>query len=87
MLISPHTRRWLRSEHYFPGPVIDRANRGRWLSEGSLTLGERARREKERLVAQWQPSRLPDGVKAELTRRMTAEAGRFGMERLPELTT
>ena len=66
LLISRHSRRWLKSEQYLPGPVIDRANRGRWLQEGALTLGERARREKERLVAEWQPSRLPDGVKAEL---------------------
>lgn len=78
LLISRHTRRWLKTEHYFPGPVIDRANRGRWLAEGSLTLGERARREKERIVSRWQPTRLPEEVTGELTRLMTAEARRYG---------
>lgn len=84
LLIAKHTRRWLKAEHYFPGPVIDRANRGRWLDEGGTTLGERARREKERLVKAWQPSRLADDVKAELNRLMAAEARRYGMDRLPE---
>jgi trimethylamine--corrinoid protein Co-methyltransferase len=83
LLISRHTRRWLKTEHYLPGPVIDRANRGRWLAEGALTLAERARREKERLVSQWQPSRLPDATQLELTRLMTAEARRYGMDCLP----
>jgi trimethylamine--corrinoid protein Co-methyltransferase len=85
LLIAKHTRRWLKTEHYFPGPVIDRANRGRWLEEGGLTLMQRAKREKERLVRAWQPSRLPDSTKQELTRLMTTEARRFGMDRLPEL--
>ncbi len=83
LLISRHTRRWLKEEHFFPGPVIDRANRGRWLAEGALTLVERARREKERIVSRWQPSRLPDDVTDELARLMAAEARRYGMERLP----
>jgi trimethylamine--corrinoid protein Co-methyltransferase len=85
LLIAKHTRRWLKTEHYFPGPVIDRANRGRWLDEGSLTLMQRARRERERLVKTWQPSRLTEDAKQELTRLMTAEAGRYGMNKLPEL--
>jgi trimethylamine--corrinoid protein Co-methyltransferase len=85
LLIARHTRRWLKTEHYFPGPVIDRANRGRWLDEGNLTLMQRARRERERLVKTWQPSRLTEDAKQELTRLMTAEAGRYGMNKLPEL--
>ncbi|GAG01453.1 unnamed protein product, partial [marine sediment metagenome] len=44
LLISKHTRRYLRQEHYFPGDTIDRANRARWQEEGGLTLGERAHR-------------------------------------------
>ncbi len=85
LLISRHTRRWLKTEHFFPGPVIDRANHGRWLSEGALTLAERARQEKERIISRWQPTRLPEDVKRELTRLMSAEARRCGMERLPAL--
>jgi len=83
LLISKHTRRHLRQEHYFPGPVIDRANRSRWLEEGGLTLGERAYREVERLVGEYQPSRLPEATKRELTRLIEKEARRYGTDRLP----
>ena len=83
LLISKHTRRYLKDEHYFPGPAIDRANRSRWQEEGGLTMRERAHREVERLIADYHPSRLPDDVKRELTKLMEAEARRFGMNRLP----
>jgi trimethylamine--corrinoid protein Co-methyltransferase len=83
LLISKHTRRYLRDQHYIPGPVIDRANGPRWLEEGGLTLGERAHREVERLLAAHVPSRLNRSVKDELTRLMQAEAQRHGMETLP----
>jgi len=83
LLISGHTRRHLRSEHYFPGPVIDRAQRSRWLDEGGLTLGERAHREVERIISSWQPPRLAQESAAEMTRSMRAEARRLGMDELP----
>jgi trimethylamine--corrinoid protein Co-methyltransferase len=84
LLIARHTRRHLREEIAFPGPVIDRAGRARWLEEGGLTLGERARREVERLLAEYRPSNLDDEVKRGLVRRMEEEARRFGMNALPE---
>lgn len=84
LLIADHTLRHLRAEISFPGPVIDRANRSRWRSEGERTLGQRAAAEVERLIAAWQPPPLPDGAAAELTRLMAAEARRWGMEKLPE---
>ena len=83
VLISPHTRRHLKKEHYFPGRVIDRANLSRWREDGSLTLGERAHREVERLVGAWQPSRLAAERKKELCALMEREARRWGMEKLP----
>jgi trimethylamine--corrinoid protein Co-methyltransferase len=83
LLIAGHTRRHLRSEIAFPGPVIDRANRSRWQEEGGLTLGERARREVERLLTSYTPSRLPAETVRELVRLMEAEARRAGMEALP----
>jgi len=83
LLISAHTRRHLREEITFPGPVIDRANRERWREEGCLSLKERARREISRIVAAWKPSRLPEETKQELTRLMWREARRYGMESLP----
>jgi trimethylamine--corrinoid protein Co-methyltransferase len=83
LLISKHTRRYLREEHYFPGPVIDRANRSRWQEEGGTTLAQRAHAEAERLVTQYEAPPLSEDVRAELTRLMLAEARDFGMESLP----
>lgn len=83
LLISPHTRRHLKKEHYFPGRIIDRANLSRWREEGSLTLGQRANQEVERLVGEWIPSRLADDRKKELCSLMKKEARRWGMDTLP----
>jgi len=63
--------------------LIDRANHACWIEDGSLTLGDRARHEVARLVDAYQPSRLPDEIKRELTRLMESEARRSGMDRLP----
>jgi len=84
LLISDHSRRYLREEHYFPGAVIDRANRSRWRAEGARTLGERAHARVAELVASWEPATMPEETAAELVTLMTAEAGRHGQERLPE---
>jgi trimethylamine--corrinoid protein Co-methyltransferase len=83
LLISPHTRKYLKTEHYFPGRVIDRANLSRWREEGSLTLGQRANQEVERLIGAWKPSRLAAEKKKELCALMEKEARRWGMEKLP----
>ena len=84
LLIADHTRRHLREEITFPGAVIDRANRARWLKAGRLSLWERAAREVSRLIQGYTPSRLPRETKLELTRLMTQEAQRHGMEALPK---
>ncbi len=83
LLIADHSRKHLRSEHYFPGPVIERANLSRWRAEGSTTTWERARREVVRHLEEYEPSRVGDDVKRELTEMMTAEARRHGVDRLP----
>jgi trimethylamine--corrinoid protein Co-methyltransferase len=83
LLISDHTRRYLRQEILFPGPVIDRATRARWIKDGRVTLRERAAREVARLIGQYQPSRLADDKKSELARLMEGEARRHGMPGLP----
>ena len=85
LLISDHTRRYLKEEACFPGPVIDRANRSRWQEEGATTLRERAHREVERIVSEHQPIGLSDEVTRELTRLMAAEAKKFGMNHLPDV--
>jgi trimethylamine--corrinoid protein Co-methyltransferase len=83
LLISEHTQRYLRKEHFFPSPVIDRANRSRWQQQGALTLRQRACSEVEKLIKSYQPTRMPQGIKKELVKLMTAEAHRFGMDKLP----
>ena len=83
LIISDHTRRHLRDEIRFPGPVIDRANRARWQDEGGLELHERASSEVERLIGEAEPSRLDDSVKAQLVARMDAAARDAGMDALP----
>jgi len=83
LLISDHSRKYLREEHYFPSIAIDRANRSRWHEEGSRTLRGRAHAEVEKLLAEYEPSALPDEVKAEMTKLMEAEAKRHGMDALP----
>ncbi len=83
LLISKHTRRYLRDEHYIPGPVVDRANHSRWLEEGGRTLGERAHAEVERLLGEHEPTALPGDVRKDLTERMSVEARRHGMTSLP----
>jgi len=83
LLIADHTRRHLRKEIRFSGPVIDRANRARWEDEGKTTLTQRASAEVERLIGGAEPTRLDDGLKAELVERMAAAARDAGMDALP----
>jgi len=85
LLISDHTRKYVREEICFPGPVIDRANRSRWQEEGSLTLKARARDTVDKIVAACPPVRLPDETRKEMTELMAAEALKYGMEKLPDL--
>ncbi len=84
LLISEHTRRYLRGEFYLPGQTIDRTNRTRWQGEGGVTLLARAHREVERLLDEYSPSRLPESIKREMKKLMEAEARRHGMKGLPK---
>ncbi|MCX6546170.1 MAG: trimethylamine methyltransferase family protein [Acidobacteria bacterium] len=83
LLIAKHTRRHLREQIAFPGPVIDRANQARWLEDGGLTLRDRAVREVSRLLAGYTPSRVSEQARRDLTAVMEREARRFGMTALP----
>lgn len=85
LLVSKHTRKYLKEELYFPGPVIDRVQTARWRAEGGLTLMQRAHREVEKLLTLYTPSRLPGTTKKELVRLMQAEAQRLGAEKLPTI--
>jgi trimethylamine:corrinoid methyltransferase-like protein len=83
LLIADHTRRHLRDEIKFPGPVINRANRARWDEEGKTTLRQRARKEACRISAAYKPPRVSAETTLELTRLMKREAARHGMDSLP----
>ena len=83
LLIAAHTRKHRQEQIRFPSPVVERAPLGRWREEGETTLGQRASREVERLVAAWTPSRIPDGTKRALLERMGHAARAAGMGELP----
>jgi trimethylamine--corrinoid protein Co-methyltransferase len=84
LMIADHTRRHLRSELTFPGPVIDRTSRQRWLEEGSKTLDENVAGEVDRIIGDHTPSRIGDDVKNNLEEVMAAAARAAGMDKLPE---
>jgi len=84
LLISEHTLKYINEEHYMPSPVIDRANRSRWIEEGGQTLGDRANTQVEKLLAEYKPNELNQDVKKSLVKLMETEADRCGMDKLPE---
>jgi trimethylamine--corrinoid protein Co-methyltransferase len=86
LLISEHTRKYVKEEIYFPSPVIDRTNRSRWQEEGGLTLKQRAARIVDKLVSESIPVRLSPEIRKELTILMTAEARKHSMEKLPQFS-
>jgi len=83
LLISSHTRKYLKQEHYFPGPSVTRSNLSRWKEEGSVSMWDRAHAEVEQIISRYRPSALSEEAKKGLTSRMLAEARKFGMEKLP----
>lgn len=84
LLIASHTRKNLRKEITFPGPVLDRSREERWRSDGAASLLSRAAAEVERRVSAWRPSRLPETVRNDLAGLMETAARRAGAGRLPE---
>jgi trimethylamine--corrinoid protein Co-methyltransferase len=84
LLISDHTRKYLRDEHYFPGPVIDRANKARWMEEGAITMRERASEEVRKIINKYEPTSVSEEIKNELVDLMKNEAVRYGQTTLPE---
>jgi trimethylamine--corrinoid protein Co-methyltransferase len=83
LLIAAHTRKHRREQIRDASPLVERAPLGRWREEGETTLQERARREVERRLAAWTPSRLPDEAKRALRERMAHAARASGMAELP----
>jgi len=84
LLISKHTRKYLKEEIFFPGPVINRANNARWIEEGSSTMRDRAHDEVEKLLRTYKPHSLPEEARKELISIMEKEAKHHGQNILPE---
>lgn len=83
LLIADHTRRYVQEEHYFPGQVIDRASRSRWLAGGGDSLLVRARREVDREIASWEPTSLSADQTVALVSVMENAARVYGLKTLP----
>jgi trimethylamine--corrinoid protein Co-methyltransferase len=83
LLIADHTRRWFRREVAFPGPVINRANRARFLEEGGSALEERARDQVADLLSK-DPDLLDASRRRDLDGVMTRAAKDVGMSALPD---
>lgn len=84
LLISRHTRKYLKEEIYLPGPTINRANNARWIEEGSSTMDDRAHIEVERLLGSYQPASLPADTRKALVDIMETNARLHGQDSLPE---
>jgi trimethylamine--corrinoid protein Co-methyltransferase len=84
-LKHPHTKKWFREELYIPSEVIDRDSLEAWEKKGSKSARDRAKERVDELLANYQPSPMPDEVKKELRNITTKAANYVGMEKLPAL--
>jgi len=82
-LTSPRTLAYMREEVSSPGAAIDRQPRELWQSKGGKDALQHAHERVNDLLTKHKPEALPDDVRAELVRIMTAEARRHGMDKLP----
>ena len=83
-LSMPHTRKWYREEHLFPG-IIDRDTYDYWVTQGKKSMPERAA-DKVKELLQKPPSDLIDEhLPAELRKIMMADARMNEVMELPEV--
>jgi len=80
-----HTARWFSQEQYVPSEVIDRGSLESWRQKGARSTWERARERVDRLMVQYEPSPLADGLPSELHAIALNAARSFGMDKLPPL--
>lgn len=83
LLISDHSRRHLRSEHHFPGPVIQRASLARWREEGSVTVQQATRQQVQELLAAHEPPPHSASVLSDLNAVMREAATSAGLSDWP----
>jgi trimethylamine---corrinoid protein Co-methyltransferase len=84
-LAEPHTLKWFAKELYLPSAVIERSTYDSWVRRGSTTVEQRGSQRVRALVAAYEPTPVPDALRAELRAMATAAARRFGMSSLPPL--
>jgi len=84
-LAQTHTLKWFDKEFYIPSAVIDRGSLDGWKRKGAKTAFERATDRVNELLATYQPSPIPDELRAELRDIATKAAQKFGMDALPPL--
>jgi trimethylamine--corrinoid protein Co-methyltransferase len=82
-LTSPRTLAYMREEVSSPSSAIDRQPRELWHTKGGKDALQHAHDLVNELLGKHKPEPLPDDVRAELVRIMTADANRHGMDRLP----
>jgi len=85
-LSHDHTRRHWRHELTVASRVIDRDTYGDWEAKGANWAHSRAASEVHRRLERAEPAPLPQDTAGELEKIMTAEATRFGLAELPNLT-
>jgi trimethylamine--corrinoid protein Co-methyltransferase len=83
-LTMPHTRKWYKEEHTFPG-IIDRDTYDYWVSLGKKSIADRASEEVDRLLKETPPSLLDDDILQELRKIMDSDAKACGVSSLPEI--
>lgn len=83
-LSSPHTRKWYRQEHTFPG-LIDRHEYEAWEGLGRKSMEERAASEVERILKDHPPRPVQEDIRQEIERIMKADAAENGISTLPDI--
>jgi trimethylamine--corrinoid protein Co-methyltransferase len=83
-LTTRHTRRWFREELFIPSEAIDRDFRRNWEATGSLDATARAHQRVEKVIAAYEPKRLPDDAARELEEITLRAARAAGTDNLPE---
>jgi len=82
-LTSLRTVAYMREEVSSPSSAIDRQPRELWQTKGGKDALQHAHGLVNDLLAKHKPEALPDDVRAELVRIMSADARQHGMDRLP----
>jgi len=82
-LSKPHTRKWYREEHIFPG-IIDRDTYDEWAGKGKKSAAQRAA-DKIKEILEQPVSGIDTSIQKELTKIMLADAEKNGLTSLPEI--